>query len=353
MKVNKRDKVWQYDFRYDGKRYRKSGFNTKKEATISMNKAYENLRNNVALQEKIPFIDYFKSWIKINKESLVSSSTVTRYYNALRIFDEKFGDTPINQISQLKYREMLKEYSEGKFVGGRKQGRTKASVSKLNNCFSQTFKDAVNDGLISRDPTWNAPIYEYKPAKSEDTKFMTATQLKALKKYSMSSNELSYLVLFILIVTGARFGEVQRLKYSDINYKKNTIHLPGTKSKSADRIVSVSPKDLEHIQNVIETRVSNTQIEYLFHTGTSLITNNAVTKTLQRFLLKNALGAYTLHAIRHTHASVLLANGLSIQYVSKRLGHSDINITWRVYSHLLEEQKSEEDEQLIKTLDAL
>ena len=46
---------------------------------------------------------------------------------------------------------MLKEYADGKFVGGRKEGRTKESVKKLNNCFSQAFKDAMNEGIISRD----------------------------------------------------------------------------------------------------------------------------------------------------------------------------------------------------------
>jgi len=60
-------------------------------------------------------------------------------------------------------------------------------------------------------------------------------------------------------------------------------------------------------------------------------------------LLENKIGNYTLHALRHTHASMLLSEGLSIQYVSKRLGHANIEITWRVYSHLLEEQKLEED----------
>ncbi|AVQ34567.1 hypothetical protein C7J88_03625 [Staphylococcus muscae] len=59
-----------------------------------------------------------------------------------------------------------------------------------------------------------------------------------------------------------------------------------------------------------------------------------------------ALGRYTLHSIRHTHASALLTNGLSIQYISKRLGHSIIEITWRVYIHLLEEHKKEQGQRV-------
>ncbi|MCC3736388.1 hypothetical protein [Staphylococcus hominis] len=43
---------------------------------------------------------------------------------------------------------------------------------------------------------------------------------------------------------------------------------------------------------------------------------------------------------------MLLGHGFSIQYVSKRLGHANIEITWRVYSHLLDEMKLQEDEML-------
>ena len=75
-----------------------------------------------------------------------------------------------------------------------------------------------------------------------------------------------------------------------------------------------------------------------------------MTNTLRKFLLENNAGNYTLHALRHTHASLLLGNGFTIQYVSKRLGHANIEITWRVYSHLLEELKSEEDNKLDNAL---
>ncbi|WP_411848092.1 site-specific integrase [Staphylococcus pasteuri] len=44
-----------------------------------------------------------------------------------------------------------------------------------------------------------------------------------------------------------------------------------------------------------------------------------------------------------TIVSMLLTKGFSVQYVSKRLGHANFGISWRVYSHLLEELKSAED----------
>ncbi|WP_177159913.1 tyrosine-type recombinase/integrase, partial [Oenococcus oeni] len=51
----------------------------------------------------------------------------------------------------------------------------------------------------------------------------------------------------------------------------------------------------------------------------------------------------TIHGLRHTHASLLLANGVSMQYISKRLGHANLMITEKVYSHLLESKRKEDD----------
>lgn len=49
---------------------------------------------------------------------------------------------------------------------------------------------------------------------------MKHEDLKKLKEYSKSSNQASYLVLFILLITGGRFGEVQKLTFKDIDYEK-------------------------------------------------------------------------------------------------------------------------------------
>ena len=56
-----------------------------------------------------------------------------------------------------------------------------SKCSKLNNCFSQAFKDALNEEIIERDQTWNDPIYERKPTKKEEDKFMSLTEYRKLK----------------------------------------------------------------------------------------------------------------------------------------------------------------------------
>ena len=88
--------------------------------------------------------------------------------------------------------------------------------------------------------------------------------------------------------------------------------------------------------------------EHLFGETTD---TKIVGKHLSSLLI--AIGASKIispHGLRHTHASILIGNGVDIQYVSARLGHSNVEITQTVYTHLLDTKRELESD---KTLDIL
>ncbi|MEX6015333.1 tyrosine-type recombinase/integrase [Mammaliicoccus sciuri] len=358
MKTIKRNNKWQYDFGYEGKRYRKGGFKTKKEAIQAGNERYNLLFKGYKVNDQLPFTKYYHDWVKINIEGQVSDKTYNRYLAYIQVFEEKFGDLPLNKLTQLKYRELLKEYGEGKYLNttrdGRTQikneGRTTNSVQKLHYNLRTVIKDALLEGLIYRDPTIGAKPKGIKSAKLEEEKYITITQLNELKQYVSERKELSHLFLYILIITGGRFSEVQNLQYSHLKQKDNKIHLPGTKTDAAPRTIPISNKDMTFINNFLQEREMNSN-NYIFHTGVGLITNASVTKVYKNFCLKNKIGNRTLHSIRHTHCSMLIHEGVSIYYISKRLGHTSINTTLSIYSHLLEETEKQEDEKIIEILE--
>lgn len=126
----------------------------------------------------------------------------------------------------------------------------------------------------------------------------------------------------------------------------------GTKTDTSDRIIDVPAKDMKILKTTLLDMPININGD-IFHTGNTLISHNAVTKVLQKFCLENRLGKITLHALRHTHCSFLLHNGVSIYYISKRLGHKNIKTTLEVYSHLLDETKEYEVKKTIKALESM
>src|SRR5699024_2276983 len=151
----------------------------------------------------------------------------------------------------------------------------------------------------------------------EDVKTVSKAEFLRLKDYFKSKNNKSALLLYILIITGARFSEINNLKYIDI--KNNGINISGGKTKNAKRFISVPNSDIEHIRTTLDKHTKK------IHGDAFNLSNNAVIKSLDLAIDKcNISKRITPHALRHTHCSVLLGEGISINYISKRLGHASI-----------------------------
>lgn len=345
MSVSKRGKVWQYYFGHEGKRYRQSGFKTKKEAQEAETIARNKLLKGVMVNNKSSFIDYYMQWIELNKKDIISESGYKNYLYSIKNFQkflksENIKDVKMDEFNTTIYRKFLKWYGVN---------HTTESVRKTNNCLKASIKDAIEEGLMNKNPAYKAIAKGKVPAKQEKDKFMSINNFEQLKNLVKNSESQSSLFLFILIITGARFKEVQMLRSKDLNFKKCTIHLPGTKTDIADRTVDVNNNDMKHIKYVLPKNPSNIS-GYIFHTGNNLLTHTAVNKVLKKYCDKINMPKYTCHVLRHTHCSYLLHKGVSIYYISKRLGHKNTQITIGVYSHLLDEVEEAERNKAIEAL---
>ena len=164
----------------------------------------------------------------------------------------------------------------------------------------------------------------------------------------MTKDNASSLVLFIMICTGCRISGALNLKREYINQVKSEIYIDEHKTDSSPRYVSISQKDMNHIIKSID-QLPRTIDGTIF----GELTNNAVNKRLKVYCNNLGIKEITSHALRHTHCSYLLAKGISIYYISKRLGHKNISVTTEVYSHLLEETYKEEDEKATQIISAM
>lgn len=339
---------WYYDFGYEGKRYKKKGYTTKREAQQAETIARNNLMQGIIINNKSSFIEYYKQWIDVNKKGVITDRAYQTFVNAINQFKtflkiENLYDIQMDNFNTTLYRKFIKWYGEN---------HATESVRKVHNCIKASIEDAIQEGLMIKDPTYKAVVKGTKPTQREEDKFMSIKAFNGLKEYVCGTYKQSYLFIYLLIITGGRFGEVQRLNKTDFNFVKNTIHLPGTKTETSDRTIDIPKMDMKHLETTLSNMPTNMSGQ-LFNTGTSLITNNAVTKVLQKYCLENKLGKYTLHSIRHTHCSYLLHNGVSIYYISKRLGHRNIKTTMDVYSHLLDETAEVEKDKAMKALESM
>ena len=149
--------------------------------------------------------------------------------------------------------------------------------------------------------------------------------------------------------TGARFGECLGLTWDCIDFENEKIRIEKGfdyqftndftegKTKSSKRTIDVSIKLLNWLKELPQAH------SFVFER----VSNNAVNKSLQKALIRAKIKKrVTFHALRHTHASILLAKGVQLLTVSRRLGHADPNITLQTYAHILDEMKDSESDKI-------
>ena len=331
---------WAYNFMFQGKRYRKQGIRTKTEAKSRIRNILSDAAKGVDANSDERFADYFKKWIEVNKSVMVEDKTYQRFISTLDKIKYFFPeDTRLKDLNQLTYQEFINYYANG---------LAKDTISKIHQPIKAALEDAVYNGLIPRNPTYRAHIWGTVPEKEEKYKYMQMDQYIKAKKYFKSLNYPSGLLLFILHITGGRFSEVNRMKYSYLNFKENTIYLNGTKTETSKRTMSIAESDMMHIRDQINT-LNLSKEGYFLN-----LSHKAAENTFKK--AKNEIGIHdkvTINALRHTHCSFLYNHGVSIHYISKRLGHKNIKITLDTYNHIFEEKYASDDELAVNILDTM
>ncbi|WP_143810419.1 site-specific integrase, partial [Oenococcus oeni] len=190
-----------------------------------------------------------------------------------------------------------------------------------------------------------------KAGKSSELKFLEADDFKRLEQYSYDHlNNDSQLAIFIAIHTGMRIGEIRALKIKNVDFVQSKItidkamdgygKIKAPKTAASNRVIQIDKRLLDVLKRY--KRVSGLLVQV-----TREAINHVLTKDLKHIEAKNV----TFHALRHSHASYLLSKGVSIQYVSERLGHSNVGITENVYSHLLKTLRENEEKKITDLMD--
>lgn len=283
------------------------------------------------------FVDFYKSWTTINIDNAkMTKSSKQLYSNTLNKFVDflkeryKKEDIKIRDITRSMFQEFLNWYGKN---------RTHESVRKIQNQMKRAFNDAEYDGIIERSPVYNTKINSTKDSQAKGDKFIKYEDFNKIRDYAVSRFEISYFIIYLLCITGARFGEIQRLQAADLSREDNSLYLRGTKTDTSARTVVLSAEDIDFILKRLDKYPGETALG---------ISNNAVTKSLRGIVERFDLGKehITLHMLRHTHCSVLINDGVDIHYVSKRLGHKNLSTTLSTYSHLLDKKRNEEDKKV-------
>lgn len=315
---------WQFTEGYKDKegKYRRITVVKPNKTRASEKEAYEELQEKIKekLEDKIELktIGYYKEEFLEIKKNTVSINTLSSYKTILKLIDD---DINIKDITKLEYEKKLIEYRE-KYSPGH--------VKLIKTIFNIFFKFIK----FYYAPTFNVNL-EF--ILSKEDKFKEKQKIKYIETNKIQevlesiAHPITKDFVTVQLLTGLRAGELLAITPKDIDIKNKTLSVNKTKHTSG---IFTSPKTLSSVRIIeIDDRTLDILMRYISASETLFNTNIS---TLNYNLKKVKLST---HMFRHTHVALLVEAGVPIKVISERLGHSKIDTTLDIYTHVTENMK--------------
>ncbi|MFW2491006.1 tyrosine-type recombinase/integrase [Clostridium chromiireducens] len=347
-----------------GKRIRqkKQGFKTKKDAekwateiTSQKHKGYvAPTESNITLKE------YINKWFNEYKINTLSTNTVANYNSRIDThIIPKLGSYKLNKITN----GIVQDFYNSLINDGQKPSSAKKVLETLGNC----LRYAQKNKLIYTVPVDIERVAIEKPKVEFWHKHEIDFFLDDIK------DDYLYTPILITVLTGLRLGELCGLRWCDIDFdnkylsvrhqvlndktNKSLLFTDKLKTLTSYRKITIPNILINHLKN-IKGNALDTDFVILTREGEMCNPRNLsmnFTKKVSKYKLPLEdfkkgdngdtinyiqLQQITFHALRHTHATLLIFKGENIKVVSERLGHKSITETLDTYTHIMEDMKN-------------
>ena len=289
---------------------------------------------------------FVERWLKDWADSNVSNKTFTRYEQLLRKhLCARVGSVPLQKLRPADLQAI--------YTAMAKAGLADRTRLHLHRVVSTMLKHAAQWGVIARNV---ATMVDAPRVKASELEILSPEQLKAALA-SLRSPELRT-IADVALGSGLRRGELLALRWQDIELdaavlrveqaveqtKRGGIVIKAPKTRHGRRAVSLAPATVavlrEHLRAQQETRLAlglgrAPADGFVFANWDGAVRPPQwLTQAWRRAMAAAGLKGTTFHSLRHTHASTLIAAGLDVLTISRRLGHGSPVITLGVYGHL-------------------
>lgn len=285
--------------------------------------------------ESIFFHDVLDEWLKFHKIE-ISESTYYGYKMLCPKLIDYFGDTRIVDIDTFYIDTIINSMSGNRM--------SKTTINNYCKILKMSFDFAYKRGYILDNPMTNGCMPKI-PRHTEIQPFTIQEIIQLLKQDCVQWVRDG--IIFALH-TGMRRGEIYALKWSDINLDQRFIMVQRAQSFTGSKVVIKSTKTACGVRRIdidkyfatyLGKMQSRSSSEYVFEPPPNSKYPFRVPWNISSYIGKMCISAgippRDFHALRHTHATILLAYGIHPKIVQERLGHSDIDITVMTYSHAL------------------
>src|SRR6516162_4610136 len=320
---------------------------TKREAQVRCAELVAELQSGTSIDPNkitvMEFLDRFdRDWAALH----VSTRSRERYRFALDHVRRHLGDRMLQKVHPADMAALYASLT--------REGLAPRTTGMVHTALHRALGQAKNWGILRDNP---ADIAKPPKAPARETPMLQPSEAAVLLE-RLREKPL-YLLASLALGTGMRRNEMLGLRWGDVDLDAGRltieqsleqttaygIRVKGPKTKHGRRTISL-PGHLvaelrQHWREQQEQRLRiglgkapETAPVFATVDGRHL-SPNAITKAWPVAMAAIGMPAVTLHSLRHTHASMLIASGLDILTISRRLGHSSPTITLSVYGHLI------------------
>lgn len=298
------------------------------------------------------FCDYYKQWIEVYKRDAVREATMAKYQMTWKWVERLIPDLKVFELTRTAYQQLLNDYA---------REHERQTTLDFHHQLKGAILDAVDEGLLERDPTRKAIIKGKTPGVKK-IKYLNQFELHTLLANLDIKEEPNWDWFLLLVAkTGMRFSEALAVTPADFDFARQTLSVSKTwdykgdggflptKNKSSVRKIQIDwqivVKFSELVKNLPENKPIFVRDEKIY--------NSTVNDVLERHCKNCGISVISIHGLRHTHASLLLFAGVSIASVARRLGHASMTTTQKTYLHIIQELENKDVDLVMRTLSGL
>lgn len=287
---------------------------------------------NVSTARSDTFDEFFEKWVSDRLAyAEIRDTTAAIYRRQVRHFSRLLGHKRLTDFTKQDidnaWRYLLKTTNP-------------PHVRDIAKCVKTVFGGAFQAGLIPANVASLAKTPKNK--REPKTTTLSADQIKMLVENSKEWGQLGLLIR-VALATGFRRGEVCALQWQDINFDRGTISvqrairdvdgvakLGPPKTKASARTITVPKAVLDEL-----LPLQGEKTDWVFGENGKMPNPILVGHRAVYALQKIGLGQFSLHDLRHAHATYLLQRRMPLKAVSQRLGHGNVTVTLGIYTHVM------------------
>ncbi len=374
----RKDGRYQARYTLNGKRYTIYGKTLKEVEKKLRDAKYEIDHGIYAKPDRITVDSWYQTWVKEYRENVVRETT--------RISNVKAYKHVLAEIGKMKLQAVRPKHVQRVLNRMKREGYSEGYISHARMVMNMMFNQAFLNGMIVTNPVGRSVLPKVEDEENVHRRALTEAEQKAFLDAACTRKPYYADIFYVGFSTGLRIGEINGLEWGNIDFGKMEIHVGGgtlikvagkecykgqVKTGSSRRTVPLLPEVAKRLkkhkleQAKLRMMMGDKWepvkgLEHLVFTTmfgkplTSLSVGryiNATVNAVNRAEKKRAeqehrepvlMETFCPHAMRHTFATRALERGIPPKVVQSYLGHTTIDVTMNIYTHVTEELEREE-----------